>query len=239
MNGLFSAVKNWALNVSRQGPLELQPVDRRGRKVLYEQVPCFEDGTSKQKMHALIAMFSNALVCWMDARHIFGSASAGPIASATNLFKAFDEIPSATKQRKKQWAILTNEILSKNIQASIEASHTTLANFITYIESALKVMVGPSFDSNSLPALRTAIEPFMPIVFALQIQEAEYRVVLLSAINNGVPRNFDAIKMEDVFGEEKGILQASVFPAVFKEVMKGSDKVEHIVICRGKVVIAP
>ena len=105
--------------------------------------------------------------------------------------------------------------------------YTTLANFITYIESALKVMVGPSFDSNSLPALRTAIEPFVPIVFALQIQEAEYRVVLLSAINNGVPRNFDAIKMEDVFGEEKGILQASVFPAVFKEVMKGSDKVSR------------
>ncbi|KAG9748604.1 hypothetical protein KCU73_g7045, partial [Aureobasidium melanogenum] len=236
MNGLFSAVRNWAIGVSRQEKLEIEPT-RKFLKCLLALVPDFQIGKSKQKMHTLVAVFSLALFHFCNQNYAFGFPSAEPTKSAMSLLRAINRIPDVTKQRKKQWVILTKELLSMD-ENSWQAS-ATLTEFIHYAGENFEKIMGPSFDSNSLLELKTAVEPFIQVIFDLPTQEAEYRLRMLFAQTDGMREPFEAVEMEDVYGEESGNLEAFLFPAITKEVMKSSDTTEHVFVCKAKVVIIP
>ncbi|KAH0155615.1 hypothetical protein KCU67_g8636, partial [Aureobasidium melanogenum] len=129
-------------------------------------------------------------------------------------------------QRKKQWVTLTNSILSKDKERSQQTSDNTLAGF-----------------SKDMLELKTVIEPYMPAIFALHLQEADYFISMLpaTAVENKelTPQIFNADTMEDLSGEDEGFLQASYFPLVCKETIKDDGKVERVVVCKAKVKIAP
>ncbi|KAG9563813.1 hypothetical protein KCU71_g6495, partial [Aureobasidium melanogenum] len=236
MNGLFSAVRNWAMDVSRQDKLEIKPIETF-RGSLFALVPDFQICKPKQKMHTLVAVFSLALVHFAQGNYAFGYPSTEPIKSATVLLGAIDKIRGVTKQRKKQWAILTNELLSKDGEVSRQTS-TTLTEFISFAGGYYKEAMGSTFNSDSLFALETATKPFMQVIFGLHLQEAEYRIGLVFAAQPDKPqRSLDAKEMEDVYGEESGALQASLFPAITKEVISRDNTTERIVVCKAKVVV--
>lgn len=135
-----------------------------------------------------------------------------------------------TKQRKKQWAILTNELLSKDEEVSRQTS-TTLTEFISFAGGYYKEAMGSTFDSDSLFALETATKPFMQVIFGLHLQEAEYRISLVFAAQpDKSQRSLDAKEMEDVYGEESGALQASLFPAITKEVISRDNTVSQVLL---------
>lgn len=110
MNGLFSAARNWALDVSRQDKLgglqrdycvsfefcrltpkdtELKPTEAF-RDCLLALVPDFQICKPKQKMHTLLAVFSVALVHSAKRNHAFGFPSSEPIKSATVLLESIN-----------------------------------------------------------------------------------------------------------------------------------------------------
>ncbi|KAG9657926.1 hypothetical protein KCU95_g979, partial [Aureobasidium melanogenum] len=232
MNGLFSAVRNWAMDVSRQDKLEIKPIETFHGS-LFALVPDFRICKPKQKMHTLVAVFSLALVHFAQGNYAFGYPSTEPIKSATVLHGAIDKIRGVTKQRKKH----TNELLSKDEEISRQTS-TTLTEFISFADGYYKKVIGSSFDSNSLFALETATKPFMQVIFGLHLQEAEYRISLVFATQpDKTQRSIDTKEMEDVYGEESGTLQASLFPAISKEVVSRDSTTERIIVCKAKVVV--
>ncbi|KAG9595706.1 hypothetical protein KCU77_g6478, partial [Aureobasidium melanogenum] len=240
---LFYALRDWALDLSRQDQLDIQPAVAEDAEMLHRQVPCFKDGTSKQKMHALIATFSHVLVHVMKSKYVFGYAPNGRIKAANRLAHHLEDIPGATRQRKKQWVTLTNSILSKDKERSQQTSDNTLAGFVGAVETTLRQVFGFSFQSKDMLELKTVIEPYMPAIFALYLQEADYFISMLpaTAVENKelTPQIFNADMMEDLSGEDEGFLQASYFPLICKETIKDDGKVERVVVCKAKVKIAP
>ncbi|THY99969.1 hypothetical protein D6C93_03812 [Aureobasidium pullulans] len=109
----------------------------------------------------------------------------------------------------------------------------------TAIKSTPSMPYGQGIDLLTTPTVvvvkrEEAIEP--PQADA---KEADYGFMLYPAIENDVPMTFRASEMEDVSGEDKGLLQACFFPALYKRVMKSDDEAEHVIICKAKVAIAP
>lgn len=144
----------------------------------------------------------------------------------------FTDIPGATRQRKKQWVILTSGILSKDKERSQQVSDNTLAGFVDAVETTLAQVFGFSFQSKDMLALKTVIGPYMPAIFALHLQEADYVLSMLpaAAVKNEElePQIFNADMMEDSSGEDEGFLQASYFPLVCKENIKDGGTVSCI-----------
>ncbi|KAH0163599.1 hypothetical protein KCU67_g5489, partial [Aureobasidium melanogenum] len=243
LNELFYAVRDWAMELSRQDQLVAQITDPEMAETLYHQIPCLQEGTSKQKMHALIATFSLILVQFMNKKYVFGYCSDDRVESANHLSGCLEEIHEVTKQRKKQWVTLTNNILSKDVENSQKAFESTLASFVNLVEKSLRQVFGFTFSSDNMVELKAAIKPHMHVIFALHLQEADYGLAMLSAIEvmgeDIKPQIYNADKMEDSSGEDEGILQASYFPMIFKEISKDDGKVERVVICKAKVVVAP
>jgi hypothetical protein len=193
-------------------------------------------------MHVLMAVFSQILEEYVDSAYVFGISRAEPTRTATRLLKSINgesrlldssakslltilDITGIKRQKKKQWVLLTNELLSKDAQCAKQASDHTLKRIVSCFNARLEQMCGSPINETDTLALKAALEPYMAIVCALHVQEADYGFMLYPAIENDVPMTFRASGMEDVSGEDKGLLQACFFPALYKRVMKSDDEV--------------
>lgn len=67
--------------------------------------------------------------------------------------------------------------------------------------------------------LYSAIRPHIDVVQALYHQEADYSMHLVPVVGEGSSASFVPDSMEEINGEEEGILQASFFPIVYKNVV--------------------
>lgn len=101
---------------------------------------------------------------------------------------------------------------------------------MSLVEDYYKKSIGSSLDSDSLLALGTAIKPFMQVIFGLHLQEAEYHIELVFAKqpDDDSQKSLDATEIEDVHGEESGVLQASLFPKITKEVVRSNNMVSRL-----------
>lgn len=135
------------------------------------------------------------------------------------------ETPNLAFAKKKQWTLLTNEILFKDNEANKQTQNKYAEMVARFVQRDLGADCPNA--STITQKLRSAIEPHMHIVQALYHQEADYSMVLPPATAKGKAAYLLQPKyMYEVNGEDEGRLQASIFPILYKEVVhKGDTKV--------------
>lgn len=206
-------------------------------------VPRLQEGEFTQKVNALIAIFSRILVFFRSRDFVFGKGSDRSYKSATRFYKSFKgmrrlvrrqnsgltlsaDMSEAAKLRKKQWVLLTNDILSENPEAAKKAAEETLNNFMENFEKVLSGFSSSVLDPSVVRKLRSVIQPHMATIYSLDHQEADYFFELPSAVNDNKARYvFEADNMEDVNQGQAGPLEASLFPLVFKQNLQDENDV--------------
>jgi hypothetical protein len=108
---------------------------------------------------------------------------------------------------------LTNELLSKDEDASQQSLKEYSVNIARYVQNKLGDSPNASVVAQKL---QLAIRPQMHLIQALYHQEAEYDLQLFPAKDGRIGYLLTPALMEDVNGEEEGLLQASFFPALYK-----------------------
>lgn len=126
--------------------------------------------------------------------------------------------------------MLTNEILCKDVQQSKETSEETLNEFSSHSAKAMRRVFGASITTDDMAELQSAIEPHISIVQDLHLQEAQYSLEMLPALEDDLLVAFDAREMDDMNNENKGVLQASVFPVVLKRVLADNSEVSRSLV---------
>lgn len=133
------------------------------------------------------------------------------------------EIPGLASEKKKQWVLLTNELLSKNE----EVTKRSLTEYVDLIASHVRYCLGATeVASKAVARLTSAIRPHVHIVQALGRQEADYSLHLLPAAKGTMRYRMEPKYMEDVNGEDGGALEAVFFPVLVKKAIgEGNAKV--------------
>lgn len=165
----------------------------------------------------------------------------------------------AAQQRKKQWVLLTNDILSENPEAAKNSAEETLEKFIKNFEKVLSGFSSSTLDPGIVRKLKSVIKPYMATIYSLNHQQVDYFFELPVVVNdNKVPYAFEADNMEDVDQGQAGLLEASLFPLIYKQNLQSKEEVssmaardrtvktylltrmkhQYIVVCKAKVMIA-
>ncbi|KAK6000863.1 hypothetical protein QM012_003588 [Aureobasidium pullulans] len=242
MNGLFFAVRDWAIKSVRQHKTILDYVDKDTIQWLdNDQVTGYQPDSSMRKAYALITLFSDALCLSMSQNWIFGASALNCrapdniIDTANFLYASIEKIPGVTPERKKQWVLLTSEIVCKDENAVKNAEKIYVDALVCHLVKNLGEHPSVSTVGKEL---QVAIEPHVHFIQALYQQEADYQMILPLAANASERYPFLCHYMEDVNGEEKGMLQAVFFPYLTKTI--GGDSGpnnQEIVVCKAKVVV--
>ncbi|KAH0366913.1 hypothetical protein KCU65_g4983, partial [Aureobasidium melanogenum] len=238
MNGLFFAVRDWAIKTVRQEKTILNSLDKDTTQWLdNNQVIGYQPDSSIRKAYVLIALFSDALCLSMSQNWVFGAShmdNGGSVIDTANLLHAsIEKIAGVAPERKKQWVLLTNEIVSKDERA-VKDSEKIYVNAL--VRHVIKNLGEHPSASTVGKDLQMAIEQHVHIIQALYQQEADYRMILPLAANASERYPFLCHYMEDVNGEEKGVLQAIFFPYLVKDI-GGDGNQEETVVCKAKVVV--
>ncbi|KAH0338557.1 hypothetical protein KCU81_g7581, partial [Aureobasidium melanogenum] len=240
MDALFHAVRDWAVDSVRRDSALFDSMDEGVSEWLYHQIPRGKEGSSTHKVNALVVFVSKALVQSSNQNWVFGVAaekSDSLIAMANRLNAKIESIPALAVEKKKQWVMLTNGLISKD-EDSVEESLDVWTQVIVQKVEQYLGQEGRDLESPTIAGLRFAIRPHIHVIQALHHQEADYSIVLLTATKENFRRKFLPDRMDEVNGEEGGVVQASFFPIVYKDVVIDK-KVERVVICKAKVMVGP
>ncbi|KAG9529745.1 hypothetical protein KCU93_g3145, partial [Aureobasidium melanogenum] len=236
MNDLFSAVRNWALEVVRREKPVFDPSCQGTAEWLRKRIPGLQGDTTTEKMYTLIAVFAGAFQELVNAHWICGHASEGPMVLAKNLYNLIPGDSLAAQQKKAQWVLLTRELLQKEqiVDGSIEKQ---LLSLLTQgVQTVLGRLSSTLNTQVVVNHLRTAIEPHINIVQVLYQQEAEYFLRLDEAVDGDGPRKIDLKYMDEVHGEDEGQISACIFPMLIKKTFENDVKGESVIICKMKVL---
>ncbi|KAG9646983.1 hypothetical protein KCU64_g10318, partial [Aureobasidium melanogenum] len=240
MNGLFFAVREWAIKMVRQEKNILDFVHRETiHWVNNSQVLGYQPDSSMRKAYALISLVSGALCLSMNQNWVFGASPmvngsvASVIDTANLLHASIEKIAGVAAERKKQWVLLTNEIVSKDDSAVRDSEKLYIGVLVGHVMNDLGEH--PS-ASTVRKELQTAIKSHVHIIQALYQQEADYEMALPAAANGLERYAFMCDYMEDVNGEEEGVLQAAFFPYLTKKTGRDRDS-KKTIVCKAKVVV--
>ncbi|KAH0272649.1 hypothetical protein KCU91_g6533, partial [Aureobasidium melanogenum] len=204
MNGLFFAVRDWALKVVRQDKTVSDLISQETAQILNRRILRHKSGAPLNNAYALIVLVAETLCSSMNQGWVFGASrmtkedAQSAIDVANLLHASIKMIPGVTPERKKQWVFLTNEIVSKDEEAAKRAHKTYVTAVAHHVKSKLEDHPSASIDSK------------------------RYK--------------FSSKYMEDVNGEEEGILQAAFFSGLYK-IIKDDGGQKETVVCKAKVMV--
>ncbi|THZ04204.1 hypothetical protein D6C93_02593 [Aureobasidium pullulans] len=245
VDALFCSIRDWALDVVRKEQLELDPEPEYASWLL-TMIPHLMDRPSGLQVNALVVGLSAVLVELLDEDHIFGYASSGNVAKATELHLSMRDIKS-TWQQKKQWEFLTHEILKQDDASAKQAAESLLDRFLAESGEMVFKTCSKSMSSEATARLRKNMRPRPEALRALDFQEAEYWLQPISFPCKGETYLLDRTIMEDVNGRTMGdvdedddlVLETIWFPALVKrDISEDGENAEWTVVSKARVQAA-
>ncbi|KAI5270546.1 hypothetical protein E4T47_06089 [Aureobasidium subglaciale] len=243
MDQIYERFRECFLLVRRRQDFDIrmQSEDETLDKFLSKHVPSWRENNADVRLHVCISLVSRVLTQFVNSKFVFGMPNKDPINAAWKAWTAFAEDPqtSRSQQDVKRWMAMTSTVLTNNHQGlMLQARDDSLEFMLNTMKENLGTVTTMDFTDAIRRRLSDAISPHLTTLRLLHFQEWKYKFNMVPASCKGGPVCFSRARMEGMFWEESGHVQASLFPQLCRLEEKEEDEEEtYTVVSKARVAV--
>ncbi|KAH0265515.1 hypothetical protein KCU91_g11398, partial [Aureobasidium melanogenum] len=212
--------------------------DSSWRRWLSKRVPGWKDNTPDDRLHVCIALVSKSFTQFVNDQLVFGLPNKNPIQAGWWAWLNLAGGPQTPRSKKdvKRWLALTSTVLTNNHRGlMIQAREDSLNLLLDSMKKNLETVTTLEFTDAIRRRLSDAVSPHLTTLRMLHYQEWDYKLNMVTASREGAPVRFSRARMEGMFWEEIGFVQASLFPQLCRLEEEHED--EDTVIYKARVAV--
>ncbi|KAH0015959.1 hypothetical protein KCU78_g8015, partial [Aureobasidium melanogenum] len=215
--------------------------DSSWRRWLSKRVPGWKDNTPDDRLHVCIALVSKALTQFVNDQLVFGLPNKNPIQAAwwAWLNLAGGTQTPRSKKDVKRWLALTSTVLTNNHRGlMMQTREDSLNLLLDKMKENLETVTTLEFTDAIRRRLSDAVSPHLTTLRMLHYQEWDYKLNMVTASREGAPVLFSRARMEGMFWEETGFVQACLFPQLCRlEEYDEDEDDSYTVIYKARVAV--
>ncbi|KAI5209882.1 hypothetical protein E4T39_00637 [Aureobasidium subglaciale] len=243
MDQIYERFRECFLLVHRRQDFDIRkkPNDESLEKFLSKHVPSWRDNNADVRLHVCISIVSRVLTQFVNSKFVFGMPNKNPIHAAWRAWAALAEDPQTSRSQHdvKRWMAMTSTVLTNNHQElMLQARDDSLEFMLDTMKKDLGAVTTMDFTDAIRRRISDAISPHLTTLRLLHFQEWKYKFNMVTASRKGDPVRFSRARMDGMFWEESGYVQASLFPQLCRREEDDEDEEEtYTVVCKARVAV--
>ncbi|KAI5253725.1 hypothetical protein E4T42_02758 [Aureobasidium subglaciale] len=243
MDQIYEKFRDCFLVVRRRQEFDIRtrPRNESLEKFLSKHVPSWRENNADVRLHVCISFVSRVLTQFVNSKFVFGMPNEDLINATWRAWTALAEGPQTSRSQRdvKRWMVMTSTVLTNNHQElMLQARQDSLNFMLDTMKQDLEAATTMDFTDAIRRRLSDAISPHLTTLRLLHFQEWKYKFNMVTASRKGEPVRFSRARMDGMFWEESGYVQASLFPQLCRLEEDEEDEGEtYTVVCKARVAV--